>query len=161
MSEIKEILNDKESILVFDVDGVLAKLEFGKYNHYEADDEVWNKNCENGINLYNEKLVIKKMQDFLKEKDMSKVYVATKVGTKNEEKYKTAYLKKFYNIIEDNIYYVYDNVEKLSVLNKIKKRHNDIKEKNIVLIDDTVEVLTYIMCNSGYSTAHISTFLDI
>ena len=40
-SEIKDILNDKESVLVFDVDGVLALLEFGCNNHYIYDDEIW------------------------------------------------------------------------------------------------------------------------
>ena len=38
MSHIKELLNDKESVLVFDVDGVLALLEWGKYNHYNEND---------------------------------------------------------------------------------------------------------------------------
>ena len=49
-SKIKDILNDNESILVFDVDGVLALLEFGEYNHYIYDDETWDKENKNGYN---------------------------------------------------------------------------------------------------------------
>ena len=36
-SKIKDILNDNESILVFDVDGVLSLLEFGEYIHKNSD----------------------------------------------------------------------------------------------------------------------------
>ena len=161
MSEIKTLLDDDKTVFVFDVDGVLAKLEFGKYNHYETDDDTWNINCEKGINLYDENLVVKKMQEFLSNKDKERIYVVTKVGTKKEENYKTAYLNKYYKIKSDNIFYVYDNKEKLSALNKIKNKYMDLEDKYIVFIDDTVEVLTYIMCNSNYSTVHISTFLDI
>ena len=41
MSRIKELLNDKNSILVFDVDGVLTVMEFGDRNHYYACDDEW------------------------------------------------------------------------------------------------------------------------
>ena len=161
MSEIKTLLDEDKTVFVFDVDGVLAKLEFGIHNHYEADDDTWNINCEKGINLYDEKLVVKKMQEFLSNKDKERIYVVTKVGTKKEENYKTAYLNKYYKIKSDNIFYVYDNKEKLSALNIIKNKYMDLEDKYIVFLDDTVEVLTYIMCNSNYSTLHISTFLDI
>ena len=161
MSEIKDLLIDEKTVFVFDVDGVLAKLEFGIHNHYEADDDTWNKNCESGINLYDEKIVVKKMQEFLTNKDKEKIYVVTKVGTKKEENYKTAYLNKYYKIKSENIFYVYDNKEKLSALNKIKNKYIDLDDKYIVFVDDTVDVLTYIMINSNYSTVHISTFLDI
>ena len=43
MNRIKELLNDEESVLVFDVDGVLAVLEFGERNHYYFSDEEWDK----------------------------------------------------------------------------------------------------------------------
>ena len=33
MSKIKEILDSEKSIIVFDVDGVLAPIEYGEYNH--------------------------------------------------------------------------------------------------------------------------------
>ena len=52
MNKIKELINDKNNVLVFDVDGVLAKLEWGKHNHYELDDEAWTKICAEGTNCY-------------------------------------------------------------------------------------------------------------
>ena len=41
MSKIRELLKDPRSVLVFDVDGVLAVMEWGEYNHYGEDDETW------------------------------------------------------------------------------------------------------------------------
>ena len=82
MSKIKELLKDKESVLVFDIDGVLALMEWGEYNHYNDNDEEWNKMCAEGINTYTENKVSKKMQDFLKNKDMNRIYVITTVGTR-------------------------------------------------------------------------------
>ena len=34
MTKLHSLLFDKNSIFVFDVDGVLAKMEFGDNNHY-------------------------------------------------------------------------------------------------------------------------------
>ena len=99
MSRIKELLKDNNSILVFDVDGVLALMEFGDRNHYYASDEDWDNEVDNGLNLYTEDKVSKKMQQFLKNKDMNKVYVITTIGVNKEGEYKKEYLKKYYNII--------------------------------------------------------------
>ena len=77
MSRIKELLKDNNSILVFDVDGVLALMEFGDRNHYYASDEDWDNEVDNGLNLYTEDKVSKKMQQFLlkKLKVMNKFHV--------------------------------------------------------------------------------------
>ena len=39
MSKIREIINDENSILVFDIDGVLATMEWGEYNHFAHTEE--------------------------------------------------------------------------------------------------------------------------
>ena len=73
MNSIKELLNDEKSILVFDIDGVLAVLEFGEHNHYFLSDEEWDSFVDSGNNSYTEDKVSKRMQDFLKTKDKKKV----------------------------------------------------------------------------------------
>ena len=62
MSKIKDLLKENDTVLVFDIDGVLAVLEFGKFNHYELDDIEWSKATEAGISYYTEDKVSKKMQ---------------------------------------------------------------------------------------------------
>lgn len=160
MSEISNIINDKDSILVFDVDGVLAKLEFGKYNHFMSDEEWENANL-NGINCYDESKVIKKMQDFLKTRNMDNIYVATVVTCGDDEGMnKIEYLVKYYGIHKENIYYVPSNNDKLEVMLKIKEKYPNISPRSIVLIDDTIEILNNIMNSSEFTTAHISSFID-
>lgn len=160
MSEINKIINDKDSILVFDVDGVLAKLEFGKYNHF-LDDEEWEYANNNGINYYDEEKVIRKMQKFLSTRNMNNIYVATVASGEGEGNNKIEYLEKYYNIKKENVYYVPSNNDKLEVLLKIKEKYPEISPRNIVLIDDTVEILNDVMNNSEFITAHISSFIDL
>ncbi len=160
MSKIKEVLNDKNSVLVFDVDGVLAIMEWGEYNHYGETDEDWTNMYTEGTYLYTEKYVSKRMQDFLKDKDMSRIYVITKVFTEHELEDKKVFLEKYYNIKKENVFSVKNNSEKVDLLLKIKEEYPDIDNHNLVMIDDTVEVLTGVMVRTKFSTAHISSFLD-
>lgn len=161
MSEIKRLLNDKKSVLVFDVDGVLALLEFGNNNHYIGDDNMWNIKCKEGFNFYTEKIVSKKMQSFLNDKDMKNIYVITTVGTNNEYEFKKEFVYRYYNILKENVYYVDKNRDKTKALLKIKAKYPNLDDKRIVMIDDTVEILNDIMEKTKFSTAHISSFLDI
>jgi hypothetical protein len=161
MSKIKELINDNNSVLVFDVDGVLAMLEWGEYNHYKLNDDEWNKACSEGINSYTEDRVSKKMQDFLSHKNMNRIYAITRVGDNNEIEFKKEFLNKYYNILKENVYGVKENTEKKNYLFKIKEIYPELENKQIVMIDDTVDILNDVMENTNFSTAHISSFLDI
>ncbi len=161
MSKIKELLKDNNSILVFDVDGVLALLEFGEHNHYEMNDELWKQANEKGINYYTEEKVSKKMQLFLKTKNMDNIYVITTVGNNNEGEFKRQYVNKYYNIKKENVIYVNDNSEKTKEIIKIKRKYPNINDEHIIMIDDTTDILSDIMEKTNFSTAHISSFLDI
>ena len=161
MSKIKELLKDNNSILVFDIDGVLALLEFGEYNHYYSSDEDWDEFVNNDNNLYTEDKVSKKMQEFLKNKDKNKIYVITAIGVNKEGEYKKEFVSKYYGIYAKNVYYVDRSKDKVSTLNEIREKHPEVNDYQIVMIDDTPDVLTDIQEHTGYSTAHISSFLDI
>ena len=133
MSKIKELINDKNNILVFDVDGVLATMEWGVYNHYELNDDDWTKLCENGENGYNQNCVIKKMQEFLSDKNMDKIYVITKVGNNNEGNFKKEFVNKYYKIPQENVYFVEKDSEKKTRLAQIKEKYPDMEDYQIVL----------------------------
>ena len=161
MSKIKELLHDKNSVLVFDIDGVLSLMEFGEYNHYGLlTDEEWNKSCET-TNFYTEDKVSKKIQKFLKNKDMKRVFVVTRVNNKREIGYKEDYVNKYYNILRENVYCVLNENSKVKELDEIRNKFNDIEDYQLIMIDDTTKVLTEIQTRTNYSTAHISSFLDI
>lgn len=161
MSKIKELLMDEKNVLVFDIDGVLALMELGDHNHYSLNDEDWTKACEDGINYYDESIVSKKMQEFLKTRDMSRIYVITAVGNNNEGEFKREYANKYYNIPKENVFFVSRNIEKTEQLKKIKEKYPELENYRIVMVDDTVKILDHIMNNTEFSTVHISSFLDI
>lgn len=158
-SRIKELLNSEESILVFDVDGVLARMEFGIYTHYDVDDLEFAKLLYEK-DLYEDIKPFKVMQEFLKDKNMKNVYVITRVMNDIELIYKKRYLKRNYNIIGDNVFLVMKDTEKKEILKNIHSIHLEKEEKDIVMIDDNINVLNDIMENTKFSTVHISSFLN-
>ena len=161
MSKIRELLEDKNSVLVFDVDGVLALMEWGEYNHYAMNDDDWTQACADGANYYTEDKVCKKMQRFLEGKDKNRIYVITTIGHNNEGVFKREYVNKYYGIPKDNVYYVKKNIEKTSQLRAIKDKYEELEDRYIVMVDDTVDILNDVMANTGFSTVHISSFLDM
>ncbi|MBR6252825.1 MAG: hypothetical protein IKR04_03190 [Clostridia bacterium] len=161
MSKIRELLNDPNSVLVFDVDGVLAVMEWGEYNHYGEDDETWANSHGEGIFLYTESKVVAKMQKFLKDRNMDHVYVISKVFTDHELADKQQFLEKYYGIKRENVFAVRSNQDKVDVLNQIKQRYLELDDHHLIMIDDTTEVLTMVMDNTPFSTAHVSSFLDM
>lgn len=161
MTKIRDVLNDDESVLVFDIDGVLAVMEWGEYNHYGQDDDTWTKMYETAANYYTEEFVCKKMQSFLKNKNKDKVFVITKAFTENEANDKKNFAYNFYDIPKEHVYYVESNNDKSRILIDIKNKFPELSDHKLVMIDDTVEVLTNIMDNTPFSTAHVSSFFDI
>ncbi|MBR7037101.1 hypothetical protein IKI14_04495 [bacterium] len=120
MSKIRKLLQDKDSVLVFDVDGVLAVMEFGEYNHYTLDDEKRYEANISGKNFYTKEKVSKKMQDFLIKKNMQRVYVVTKAASVEEFNNKKCFVNENYGINVENVYRVEKEIEKKEKLGEIK-----------------------------------------
>ena len=157
-SKINELFVDPKTVYFLDVDGVLAKIEYGEYNHYCYDDELWAKMIlEN--DYYAHVKPIKIMQDFLKDKNHERVYVVTKVMNETEFKQKKSFLEKHYQIMPNHIFSVSNDNEKLNVMENIQQNYLDLDDKYFVMIDDTISVLNNIMDHSKFSTVHISSFL--
>lgn len=160
VSKIKDLLNDKDSVIAFDVDGVLALMEFGEKNHF-LDDDHWDYTLKNDINTYTEDKVSKKVKDFIDKRNIDNIYVITKINHQNEYAQKVDYCNKYYNIKKENVFFVKSDDEKATVLSKIKEKYPDLEDEKIIMVDDTANVLTDIMSKTKFSTAHISSFLDI
>lgn len=158
MSKIKEVLENKDSVIAFDVDGVLAPIEYGEYNHYYANDEEWAEEIENGTDFYKDVRPVETIREFIKTKDINNIYVITKAMNEKEFDCKIRFLIKNYGILKENCFMVYKDEEKLSRLDEIQAKVN-IDDRLIVMVEDTVSILNHIMENSKYTTVHISTFL--
>ena len=167
MTRLNELLNDEKSIFVFDVDGVLAKMEFGDgNNHYFKSDPgvdsdiAFSRAIVRGHNFYTDDLLNKTLQSFIAKKDNKKIYVLSRCYTEEEQKLKDDFLLRNYNVIKDNIMYTESYQDKLDALHLIKKLNPDVDDEHIIMVDDNVDhVLNYIMDNSNYTTMHISSFM--
>ncbi len=160
MTRIKELLNDKESVMAFDIDGVLAIMEWGEHTHFGLIDDDWKKACKEHVIEFGEDKVSKTMLNFIKDKDLNKMYVITKVYGDREGEFKKKFAQKYYGIPEENFYVVNENVNKAKILSKIKTKYPNLEDEKIIMIDDSTEVLNEIMKKTNYSTVHISSFLD-
>ena len=158
-SKIQELLKNDKTVIAFDVDGVLAPMEFGEYNHYYADDDVWAEEVANGTDFYKDVRVVKVFKDYINSKDKKRIYVITKVMNESEFNQKLDFLEDGYGILRDNCFMVYKDFDKLSKLEEIKGLYPELEDKDIAIVDDTTDILTYIMQNSKFSTIHISSFL--
>lgn len=160
MSKIQELIKDNNTILVFDVDGTLAKMEYGEYNHFALDDDNWNKLIQTGEAFYPDDQAIPCMQEYIKTKDINNIYACSKSYSDKEDSMKVRFLMSAFNIPKEHIYFVRDNDEKLEVLRKIKKIRCNIEDNHIAMVDDSTEVLNHIKENSNFATIHISSFMQ-
>jgi hypothetical protein len=134
-------------------------MEFGLYNHYYADDDVWAEEVANGTDFYKDVRVVKVLKDYINNRDKNRVYVITKVMNESEFKQKIDFLEKSYGILRDHCFMVLKDFDKLNKLEEIRELYPDLEDKDIAIVDDTVDILTYVMQNSKFSTIHISSFL--
>jgi hypothetical protein len=160
MSKIMDLMKDKDAVLVFDVDGVLAAYEYGEYHHNACRDEDWPE-YRKLHRTYEHARPLVTLQNFLAEYGNSdRTFVCSQADDEDELNDKMKFVTSNYPIKAEHVYIAKSKEDKLNVLKKI---HDvffpDLDDKMIVMIDDTAKVLTNIQDNSGYSTAHITSFV--
>lgn len=160
-SRIMELLKDKKSVVVFDVDGVLAAYEYGERNHNACLDSEWDEYLKTN-DAYAKARPLVTLQRFLAEyKSRDQIFACTQAANEKEFEKKAAFVVRNYPIDRENIYMVESKPDKLNMLRKIHKEFfADLDEQYIIMVDDTIAVLTNIQENSGYSTAHITSFIE-
>lgn len=164
MSKIIENLKKEEKVIVFDFDGVLGSYEYTDMNHaIDMPDEEWDEYVEKFNPLEDSSKIrpFKTLQKFLKEKDMSRVYVCSVAGGKAEESAKMKFAMNHYNIPKENIFFVPDKTKKLDFLKYLhEEKYPELKESDIAMVEDTVKTLNQIFNNSDFMTVHVTSFMD-
>lgn len=144
----------KNSIVVFDVDGVLAGYEFGENCHYaETWDEAFVSPCDNP---YCHVRPLPTLQHFIQEMKPENIYVCS-VASEIEKEAKSDFVTQNYRIRKKNIHFVADKSQKIEVLRKIKSEREDLP---IAIVDDTVKTLDQIHQEGGFMTIHVTSFFD-
>ena len=142
MNTLMGYLLQPDTVIFFDVDGVLAPYEFGVNKHC-IDDEEWDRKMTAGEDMYSTVSPIKLFQNFIERKGIDNVYVCSKASTE-EYASKIKFCQDGYGIPSNHIFLV----------------ALDVPEEKIAMVEDTVETLDMIFNNTNCATVHVSSFLD-
>lgn len=157
--KIKEIVTDPDTVLVFDIDGTLAKYEFGDRNHNACPDSRWQEYIRN--NKPYESIGTAEIFRPIIQGKPDHIFVCSIVGGIDEINQKTEFLKKnFPEIPASNIYFVGTEDDKLISLFVIQNQFENKPAEDVFMIDDSCSVLNCIQKKSDFGTIHISSFLD-
>ena len=153
MERVISYLMEPQTVLVFDIDGVLAPYEFGHHTHSVVDDGEWMELVRTG-DPYGYIPPVKLIQRMIAAKGPQQVYTCS---VSNEEEYpgKQRFAHRRYGIPLDHIRFVDDKSQKIEVLRQIATERG-LPEERVALIEDTVKTLDAIARVSGFSTVHVS-----
>lgn len=145
-----EILNNKETVYVFDVDGTLTDFNYSVR-------AFWNP-ITDPIS-YDGVRPLKTMQKLISSLNKDKVFICSRAALKGEPEAKRNFLLENFNLKPDHIYFVKENNEKLGVLRKIQNL-TKVEDELILIIEDSTDVLYNVLINTNYSNMHVSYFME-
>lgn len=146
----KEILNNKDTVYVFDVDGTLTDFNYSIRSFWNP---ITDKVSYDGVRP------LKTMQKLISSLDKDKVFICSRAELKGEPEAKKKFILENFDLRPDHIYFVKENIEKLDVLKKIQKL-TKVEDELILLIEDSTDVLYNVLINTNYSNMHVSYFIE-
>lgn len=155
MNKRLSYLLEKETMVVFDIDGVLAAYEFGELKHNACKDEEWEQFVVDN-KPYDKAKAIPQIKSFIEDKGTKEVYVCS-VAAPFEEENKRAFVMREYNIARDHIVFVREKEQKIDFLYKLAGKKGK-EERRVALVEDTTSILNRIYEVSDFCTIHVSTF---
>lgn len=147
---IEEILKNKNTIYVFDVDGTLTDFNY-------AARSFWNPTMDPVS--YDNVRPLRTMQKLISSLDKDKVFICSRATLKGEPEAKKKFLSDNFNLRPDHIYFVKENNGKLDVLTKIQNL-TKVEDELILLIEDSTDILYNVLVNTNYSNMHVSYFIE-
>lgn len=135
-------LDLKDDIVVFDIDGVLAKFDFGNGKKF-YEDESWvqlNMNKDMYKNIERTSL----FNDLIEELDPSRIYVISMACTSFEQNNKLKFIDKIGKIRADHVFFVANDKYKKTVLQELRYKYDRSSnnwDKRIVMIEDSCSIM--------------------
>ena len=153
---IIDYIRQEGTIVVFDVDGVLAPYEWGVNQHCMSD-KLWDSILDNHEDIYARVQPVQTFLDFIHSKRPQDCYVCSR-SAHAESAFKAKFCTDNYGIPENHICLVDNKSDKLLFLNSLRDELG-IPESRIAIVEDTVKTLDEIAKDHDYITVHISSFL--
>lgn len=155
MSELMEYLKKKGTVVVFDIDGVLAAYEFGYHCHAAVPGGDWRSYVE----IYHPYLCAKPLpalEDFVVQKDPDELYICS-VAADFEQQDKRVFCERCYGINPGHIHFVASKAEKLRYVTDLAEQLK-IPQERVALVEDSVKTLDQLAAFSHCTTVHITSF---
>lgn len=135
-----DLVND---IVVFDMDGVLSKYEFGEEKIKIMDLKDWVRmNMKRDMYFHTPKTTL--FDELIDEKNPLTVFVLSVAGSSFEQHGKLHFLERNYPFIEqDNVIFVADKSLKVAVMEEMRLAFDNMgkQDTRLVLIEDNVSVM--------------------
>lgn len=147
---LKQILENKDTIYIFDVDGTLTDFNY--------DGRAFAEQIERPTD-YKQIRPLKTLQEFISKLNMDNVYSCSRSIFLEERQSKTEFLVENYNIKPENIFYVYHNDDKIDIIKKIWKK-TGVNSELILVVEDNPSILDRITLETNFSNIHISYFIE-
>lgn len=167
--ELSRLLEDKESIRFYDIDGTLAFYEYGPRNHNACREDYWFHFIKEKPYFYKDCVQpIPVMQSFLElYGDPQRDFVVSCTCDEFEQDVKAKFVHAHYpEIPHENVYRADSREDKLGIIKDIlrllgKEEFAEKHPEKIIMMDDSTDVLTHIQEHSDFTTIHVSSFIDI
>lgn len=151
MKTLIKYLLKEDTVIFFDVDGVLATYEFGANRHC-IDDEEWDRKMENGEDMYATVAPIRLFQQFISQKGVDNVYVCSKANPEEMDVNLTRYPLRDYKSMWSEMNNVVKDYSKIGKRNQHAIEHNKLGKHMMHLIR------LYMMCLDILENKDIVTF---
>lgn len=155
MQDILSYLAEPETIVVFDIDGVLAPYEFGELSHTACLDGDW-KAYVLEEHPYAHIRPVPQIQRFIEKKGTERVF-ACSVAEDYEEEGKRSFVTTNYGLPADHVKLVRSKAGKVDELRALAKEFA-VPERRVALVEDTVKTLDEVARKTGCTTVHVSSF---
>ncbi len=157
MNRIWELLHQKDTAVLFDVDGTLTGYNYGEYHaHHELDYTPEFRD----VNIYEDCKRLMPMYDYIKQHGTDRIFCISR-EPHGHEAWKSAMLEKLYGIPVSHCYYTLEADEKPALAKQIIKENlGDISPRKVVCIDDNDETLGMYMLQTEFCTAHPMIFVE-
>ena len=136
-------LDLKNDIVVFDLDGVLAKYDFGELGIKLVSEHEWVRaNMQRSMYEFVQKTSL--FNELIAEKNENDMYVLSTAFSSFEQKSKIDFLAREYSAFkESNIIFVARDEFKVDILKELREIYDNTNKhyKRIVLIEDTVKIM--------------------
>lgn len=148
-------LLEPETVVVFDIDGVLAAYEFGERGHSPCEDADWETYVREH-DPYAHIRPIRLLQRFIEEKGRERVY-ACSCAQPFDAPGKRAFCQREYGLDPSHVRLVEKKGEKAAYLRELSTSLN-VPEERVALVEDTTSTLYQVNDAGAFTTVHVSSF---